>query len=389
MNYIIFGETFTFPEGSAATNRVHTYAKGFYENGIRVHVICFGNNYNMVAEGTINGINYYNPFGQKKRSNYFVIRRWQKLIKYYKTLALIRKINKNNKIVVIISYTQFLLTQFFAFFLAKYVKSHLIIERGEHPLRFKGSFLSKIQGEIKPYMDRVLCDGIFCISQYLIDFYNNRGVNEKKLLLVPSTVDTERFNYSYNSPLGYQYIVYCGALTLLKDGVNILVESFARISEKFPEINLVLIGKGDSENEETVIKDLIARLSIDKRVFLLGQLSRNEVPAYLTNAKILALARPKSMIADAGFPSKLTEYLATGIPVVATEVGDIPFYLKDNENAFLSKPDSVDAFAEKLDFVLSNYKYAKDIAKKGKELTNSKFNYKYQAKRIIEFVNAI
>jgi glycosyltransferase involved in cell wall biosynthesis len=95
------------------------------------------------------------------------------------------------------------------------------------------------------------------------------------------------------------------------------------------------------------------------------------------------------MIADAGFPSKLTEYLATGVPIVITKVGEIPLYLKDNINAFISESDSVDAFASKLDFVLNNYEFAKQIASKGKELTNTIFNYNYQAKRIIQFIETL
>jgi len=45
MSIVIFGDIFTFPDGGAATNRVYTYAKGFTENGIKTHVICFTNDY--------------------------------------------------------------------------------------------------------------------------------------------------------------------------------------------------------------------------------------------------------------------------------------------------------------------------------------------------------
>ena len=114
---------------------------------------------------------------------------------------------------------------------------------------------------------------------------------------------------------------------------------FLQNIHKYPEINLVLIGKGDTIHEEVMIKELVVKLKIEKRVIFLGQLSREKIPLYLNNAKVLALARPKSLVADAGFPSKLTEYLATGIPVVVTEVGEIPVYLRDNENAFISQPE--------------------------------------------------
>lgn len=390
MALIIIGESYTFPEGNAATNRVHTYAKGFLENGINVHVICFASRYNTPGDGIANGIHYYHPFGQRTRNKYFLVRRWQKITKYFKTIILITKINRSDKVFGIICYTQLLQTIFFVFFLAKYTNSKLILERSEHPLRkYQKTIFTKNIGNFKARIETKLCDGIFCISQYLIDFYKNRSVSSKKLILVPSTVDPERFNIQIKSPLAYKYILYCGTLTLTKDGVDILIKSFALIAEKYLDLMLVLIGKAETTNQKIIIKELISRLNLDNRVFLLGQLPRTEIAAYMNNAQILALARPTSIVADAGFPSKLTEYLATGVPVVVTRVGDIPVYLKDSENSFIAEPDNVDEFASKMDFVLGNYNHAKNIALVGMKLTGTIFNYNFQAKRIIQFIKSL
>lgn len=390
MSIVIFGDRFTFPDGNAATNRIHTYAKGFLENSISVHVICFASEYDTAGDGIIDGIFYYHPFGQRKRSKYFIVRRWQKFIKYYTTFRLIKEINRSDKVIAINSWTQLLLSQLFIFLITKYLKTNVISEHSEHPLRnYQGSSIRRIQGEIISYLGTILSDGIFCISKYLLEFYKTRGVNLKKLFLVPSTVDTSRFRTVYNSPLTFQYILYCGGLTVLKDGVDILIESFARIVKKYPDLNLVLIGEVELDKKKDIFKDLVTSLDISNRVFFLGHLSRTDVPAYLTHAKILALARPRSIVADAGFPSKLTEYLATGVPVVVTAVGDIPIYLRDHENAFLSKPDNVDEFADKMEYVLDNYKLAREVASKGQELTNTVFNYNFQAKRMIDFIYSL
>lgn len=202
-------------------------------------------------------------------------------------------------------------------------------------------------------------------------------------------MDTHRFNINPPSPVSYDYICYCGSLTLEKDGVNILIESFWRIASHYQALKLLLIGKGDTVEEEEAVKDLVRKLGAENRVVFTGQMSRTEVPEYLCNARILALARPNSKIADAGFPSKLTEYLSTGRPVVVTKVGEIPVYLKDNETAFLCEPDSVDAFAERLDYVLKNYEHALAIGIKGRELTSTVFNYSYQTRRISEFISSL
>lgn len=390
MSIVIFGDLFSFPEGNAATNRVHTYAKGLMENGISVHVICFNNEYLEANTGVTKGIYYYYPFNQKKRSPYFIVRRWHKFKKYLKTAQLFRKINQDDKTIAVICYTKLLPTQVFAFIISKFIKSKMVSEQNEYPLQwYQKNFFKKNVGRIKVYMEAKLCTGINCISQYLVDFYKKRGVSDKRMLLIPSTVDTERFKVLQKPLLPFQYIAYCGSLTLSKDGVNILVESFASISNKYPDINLLLIGKGDTIEDEIAIKELVDKMNLKERVIFLGQLSREKVPGYLINARILALARPKTMVADAGFPSKLTEYLATGVPLVVTEVGEIPLYLTDNENAFISQPDSIVSFATKLDFVLSNYEFAKNVAAKGKKLTDTTFNYNFQATRMLSFIESL
>lgn len=388
MSFIILGDSFTFPDGDAATNRVYTYAKGFNENGINVHVICFRNEYLQFPNGISDGISYYHPYGQSKRNKYFLIRRWLNFRKYLKTFFLLKEINRQDKIIAITLYSQQLWTILVASVFARILNTKIFLERSEHPLRnFETRGMGHLQGNFKLALEIRLFDGIFCISNYLIDFYRNRGYSQQKLFLVPSTVDTARFNCNSYSPLPYQYIMYCGSLTILKDGVNILIESFAKIAEKYPEIKLVLIGKADSSQEQMIFNRLVTTLNVKTRVVFTGKLSRIDIPAYICNAKILALARPHSLIADAGFPSKLSEYLATGIPIVVTSVGEIPVYLKDSENAFLAEPGNIDAFADKLDYVLGNYKIAQQVGEKGKELTATVFDYNFQAKRMIDFIN--
>ena len=387
---IIFGDTFTFPEGNAATNRVYTFAKGFHENGIEVFVICFRNDYVETVEDTINEIHYYHPFYQTRRSRSFIKRRLYKFNKYFRTFRIIRSVNKNHKILAINLWTNRLLIQNYVFLLSRVFRTIVIHEHSEHPLRaFQKNIIEKMWGECKSFIGTRLCDGIFCISQYLIDFYKNRSVKEEKMILIPSTVDTERFTGVGVSPLPYNYIAYCGSLTIGKDGVDILIDSFSRLAFERTDIDLVLIGKGDSEFEEAAIKRQTVQLNLANRVHFVGQLSRTDVPAYLVGAKVLVLARPTSIVADAGFPSKLTEYLSTGKPVLVTRVGDIPLYLKDRENAFLSDPDSAEAFAIELRYILNNYEFALEVGGNGKRLTETIFNYNYQAKRMLEFIGKL
>ena len=105
-------------------------------------------------------------------------------------------------------------------------------------------------------------------------------------------------------------------------------------------------------------------MDIKNRIIFTGRLNRNEVAKY-------------------GFPIKLGEYLSTGKPVIVTSVGDIPLFLKDGENAYISKPDDVASFANKLNDCLSDPFKASYIGKKGEKLVYREFNYLEVTKHIV------
>jgi glycosyltransferase involved in cell wall biosynthesis len=389
MTIVIFGDLFSFPEGDASTNRVYTYAKGLSENGINVHVICFSNEYIDDHDGITEGIKYYNPFNQTKRSKYFLIRRWQKFIKYFKTIALLRRINKKDKITAIIVYSLLISTHLFAWYLSRINKTKLIKECSEHPLiHYQKGIYKKSVGIIKLKIESRLCDGIFCISRFLVDFFTSQGIPQRNLFLIPSTVDPTRFSQSEESPVPNRYIGYFGGLTFNRDNIDSLIKSFAMICIKHADLHLVL-GGFCSGNEKKLIENLIQDLKISPKVTLLKYLTRKEIIKYIVHSDILVMVRAKDLETRASFPSKLTEYLATSRPVVTVNVGEISDYLTDGVNSFLVESGNCNELAEKLDYVLNNYEGALEIAKRGKQLTDTTFNYNYQAKRIIRFIETL
>lgn len=389
MSIVIFGDLFSFPEGGAATNRVQCYARGFEEHGVNAIVVSFLSQYSNNENGIIDGIKYYYPFQEKKRSKYFFVRLWKKINKYSATYQLLKKINKENKIIAINSWTNLLSTHLFAWVLSKFFKAKLITEGSEHPLRFyQGGKLAKMQGAMKLYIESRFCDGILCISRYLVDFYKDHGVSAKKLLVVPSTVDPTAFSGVTNNPAPGKYIGYFGSLSFKRDNVDMLINAFADFNVHYPDVRLIL-GGFCSQDVKKQMQDLIDKLNVGTKVRMLDFLSRKEVLEYIANADILVMTRSKDLESAASYPSKLTEFLATGKPVISVNVGEISDFLTDSENAFLVEPGNVGELVTKLEFVYKNYEFAQRVGQKGKQLTEEVFSYRYQAKRILNFVNSL
>ncbi|HLP72164.1 MAG TPA: glycosyltransferase family 4 protein [Bacteroidales bacterium] len=389
MSYVIFGDLFTFPQGEASTNRVHSYAKGLTENGRKVHIICFRNDYLPEAAGELNGIKFYRPFAQKERNPNFFRRNWKKVMKFYRTASLVRKLNKDEKIRAIIVYTMLPGTFLLAWYLKIMTRSVLIQEVSEHPLRgFQKGRLNRVYGKLILRLELPMTDGILCISKFLIDFHTRLGYPLHRLLLLPSTVDPARFRINSECPFPFPYVGYFGMLSFYRDNIDVLIQAFSAIKDRYPGLNLVL-GGPNYNNERDKIRQLISDLGVGERVHLLDYMEREEVIRYMVNSKVLVMVRTNDANTNASFPSKLTEYLASGKPVISVNVGEISEYLEDGKHAFLVEPGNKEKLAEKLDMVLDHYDNALSTARQGTILADTVFNYNYQAKRIIPFVDSL
>lgn len=251
-----------------------------------------------------------------------------------------------------------------------------------------GNILQRIYGSKseKSFIDVVSkIDYFACMTNTLLDHYRKMAKPEAKFIHLPMTVDLKRFigipdTTIYSKP----YIAYTGTFNNAKDGVDILIKSFAKIANKYPQYHLYLAGFW--HYDVPMQEKLIEEFGLTNRITYLGVLNKDQIPVFICNADILVLSRPDSHQAQGGFPTKLGEYLATGNPVCVTQVGEIPDYLEDNVSAFMATPGDVDSFADAMDRALSNPDNAKKVGLAGREVAEREFNSEIQAKRLYEFL---
>lgn len=228
-------------------------------------------------------------------------------------------------------------------------------------------------------------NGLFVITTFLKNYFTENGVEPGRLEIVNMVVDPSRFN-GVEKQNKRKYIAYCGNASNNKDGVDRLIRAFAIISDKYKDIYLYIIGKAPNNKEEDSNGKLAEELGVSDRVIFTGTVNYHELPQMLKNASMLALARPDSLQSKNGFPTKLGEYLLSSNPVVVTDTGDISRFLKDKENAMIAKSDSVEDFAEKMEWLFEHPKEALLIGSKGRIVAMESFNANIEANKIVDFI---
>ena len=202
-------------------------------------------------------------------------------------------------------------------------------------------------------------DGAICISDVLVDFWRKHGRKGVPILKLPMTVDVEAIDKIPAIDSGcVPYICYAGLNSETKDGVETLKRAYALLKDRFPNVELKL----------------------------LHDLPHDEAVAVMKKTACLVLARPNSLQARAGFPTKLGEYLATGRPVVVTKVGEIPRFLEDGKSAYLAEPGSVESIAAKIKEALENPVMADEVGRAGREVALRCFDWHVHEKELAEWL---
>jgi glycosyltransferase involved in cell wall biosynthesis len=126
------------------------------------------------------------------------------------------------------------------------------------------------------------------------------AANEEKSLQVKDEINRD----------GKKIIMYTGTLEAYQ-GIPLLLESLALLDDDF---RLILIG--GKEDQVAKLQLQIREMKLEKRVMALGQKRSRDIPYYLQAASVLVSPR----ILGTNIPLKIYSYLASGVPVVATDL---------------------------------------------------------------------
>jgi glycosyltransferase involved in cell wall biosynthesis len=374
MLYIIHAQ---YKPDTAPANRALSFYRGFSESGVKAHVLYFlpDASHSKVKEV------FPNITIEYLWDSHFIEHPLLRYVSYVRYLiTFLRRLKKGD---IVYIYAKADIMRLLVGRKGVKVFYELTEHPEVHPPYGKASKL-KLKDFIS-HCKRV--DGLFVISKGLKDYFVSKGVDAQKISLVNMTVDCNRFDGVQKINEEQTNIVFCGTIKNSIDGVDELIKAFALIAPSYPSVNLRILGRIDAKNKD--YQDnvrLVNRLNLNERVTFLGAVPYNDVPQHLVNARVLALDRPNCMQAQYGFPTKLGEYLLSGNPVVVTEVGDIPYYLRDKDNALLAKPGVPESFAEKLSWALDHPNEATEIGKKGKQLALKEFNYLSIVKQTIQLM---
>jgi glycosyltransferase involved in cell wall biosynthesis len=204
-------------------------------------------------------------------------------------------------------------------------------------------------------------------AEFLRERFSHRANRVHRIYNGLDFAEFGRADFSSTPPL----IIAVGRL-IPKKGFGYLIRSCALLAERGKSFRCEIIGEGPLENE---LRGQIDELCLQNNVVLTGAKPQRQLRGRLAAATVFVL--PSVIDPDGGMdnlPTVIMEAMATGLPVVSTNIGGIPEMVIENETGFLVQPGDATAITDAIERVINDRSLAQRLGQFGYQRAQQLFS---------------
>lgn len=223
-----------------------------------------------------------------------------------------------------------------------------------------------------------LTDGFIAVSNEVKEaIIRVNGPIQDRVFVICNGVDVNRYGRPVNkaeirgqlSLKDDAYVIaMVGTLRPVK-GHQFMLQAMASITPKHPEIQVLVIGDGELREE---LQKQAHQLSLSNHIHFLG--NRSDVPNLLAVSNLFIMPSLWE-----GLPMALLEAMATGLPIIASEVSGTVQVMIPNETGLLIPPGDAAALATAIETLLSNPEQARLMGIAARNRVETEFSARKQA----------
>jgi|GEM_PF-2754425 len=168
-----------------------------------------------------------------------------------------------------------------------------------------------------------------------------------------------------------RYVGVIGNFDRIK-GHHILIKAIPEVIKRVGDVKFLFAGEGE---EKKRLMRLAKKYKVGNNIVFLGTV--RDIGKLISACELIAMPSLSE-----GMPLTAMESMFLGKPVVATRVGGAPELIRDNENGILVPPDNCGELSKAIIKMLSDKTLAHRMGQKGREMINSRYGVKFQAREM-------
>lgn len=205
------------------------------------------------------------------------------------------------------------------------------------------------------------------------------GIPPKKIIIVENTMDMEVFEDAVlDQKLIEKFksrfvITYLGGVSELR-GIGTVIEALPMITERIPNILLLVVGAWENCFVEEKFRRLADELEVSNRIIYTGLVRQEMIPSYLSATDIGLVPHQLSELTNSTLPHKLFDHMLMKNPVIVTECAPLKRIVEETGCGIVISDKRPDLFAEAV-FRLSVAETAIRLGENGYSAALEKYNW--------------
>lgn len=241
-------------------------------------------------------------------------------------------------------------------------------------------------GEIIEKLTLSATDHVFVVVEESRKRLIQKGVLPSKITIVSNTPVMQRFtnaNATFPGLLashkGKLILLYVGFLNFPR-GVDTVVKAMREFVSMNDQVYLLLIGTGTAEK---YLKDLVLNLNLEKYIGFGGWIENKYIPEYVASSDICIVPHYKCGHWNNTIPNKLFDYMATGKPVLVSDVPPMKRIVEDANCGLVYEDTNSHSLASKL-LSLQDPELRRKLGLNGTAAVKTQYNWDKDATRLID-----
>ncbi|NVJ98650.1 MAG: glycosyltransferase, exosortase A system-associated [Alphaproteobacteria bacterium] len=208
-----------------------------------------------------------------------------------------------------------------------------------------------------------------------------RGIKADKVTVIPNAVNADAFPpiTEKDSPLlkqlnlqGKSVLGFAGSFYAY-EGLEFLIRALPQLLEKHPDIRLLLVGGGPTEDK---LKAATTLLGLEDKVIFTGRVPHSEVRRYYSLADIMVYPRHSIRLTETVTPLKPLEAMAMNRLVLASDIGGHRELIEDGRTGRMFRADDAADFTRVCSDLIQNRENWQSMLAAGRDFVENVRNWK-------------
>jgi glycosyltransferase involved in cell wall biosynthesis len=253
-------------------------------------------------------------------------------------------------------------------------------ERAWYPDWLK-PWVSTLIAAIEPALARRL-DIVICVVPDQQQRFEEKGC---RTLLLRNLPRLEIFASAFEKKLPkLNRLIYLGGMTLVR-GAKLLVDIMVALREAHPQVKLLCLGPFNEPHVETEVKQYAGSCGLSDAIEYVSSVPHEKVPDYLAQSQVgLIPWQPNEQMLRMVFPNKVFEYMACGLPAVASDLPSLRYIFGRSQSGLLVRPDDPKAHAQAIRELLDHPALMAEMGAKGRRFVTEQLNWDKEAVKLVD-----